>query len=77
MTMILAMLSPFIVIGLIYLFERRVKRIRKQQAVHLLPVNKPDFEDEISTQEGVTYSKKSSVDDRLIEIDRQWNDPMF
>ena len=76
MTAIVAILSPIIIMVGIYLSERRMKRIRREQKTYAEPKNKPDFEDEITNGNGFQYSKKSSVDDRLIELDKRWNDPM-
>ena len=76
MTAIVAILSPIIIMVGIYLLERRMKRIRREQKTYAEPKNEPDFEDEITNGNGFQYSKKSSVDDRLIELDKRWNDPM-
>lgn len=72
----LALLSPFLVIVGLYLFHRRTQRIRRELAAHALPINKPDYEEEIRAKDGLVYGRKSNVDDRLIEIQKQWNDPM-
>ena len=76
MTTIFAILSPIIIMFGIYLLERRMKRIRREQKTYAEPKNQPEFEDEIIRENGFQYSKKSSVDDRLMELDKRWNDPM-
>jgi hypothetical protein len=76
MMIFLALLSPFIVMAGLYLLERRAKRIRKEQKTYAQPVNKPDFEEKITTRDGLDIIRRSSVDERLIDLDKKWNDPM-
>jgi hypothetical protein len=55
------------------MFERHVKKIRKEHKIGILPTNKPDYEEEISNCYGLRETRKSSVDNRLIEIENTWN----